>query len=211
MSKIRAVIFDMDGVLIDAKEWHFSAMNQALSLFGLTISEHDHKEEFDGLPTWEKLNRLSERYGLPYSLHHFINEMKQIYTKQLIYQNCWPVFHHQHALSQLVKEGYRIAVASNSISESIETMLGRANLLPYLDFYLSNEDVTRGKPDPEIYLKAMQRLELKPSECVVVEDNPHGIAAANAAGAHVLCVEDPSDVTFDRIKKFITFCENTHK
>ncbi|ASV56827.1 Hydrolase in polyol utilization gene cluster, haloacid dehalogenase-like family [Lelliottia jeotgali] len=197
----------MDGVLIDAKEWHYEAMNQALSLFGSTITRAEHEGEFDGLPTRDKLNRLTERSGLPPALHSFINEMKQRYTMNLIHQNCIPVDQHQYALSQLKQAGYRLAVASNSVRGSIECMLSRANLLPYLEFTLSNEDVKSGKPDPEIYLLAQHRLGLKPHECVIVEDNPHGIAAARASGANVLAVKDPSEVTWTRIHHFIKQCE----
>jgi len=209
MHKIHGVIFDMDGVLIDAREWHYRALNQALGLFGLNIDRAAHEGEFDGLPTREKLCRLSERYGLPDSLHPFINELKQMYTLQEIWRHCWPDFRHQYALAQLRHHGYRVAVASNSIRASIETMLGRAQLLPFLDFYLSNEDVTKGKPDPEIYHTAIRMLELTPQACVVVEDNPHGIAAARASGAHVLTVNHPGEVTWERLHQFIQHCEQS--
>lgn len=207
MSRIKGVIFDMDGVLIDAREWHYEAMNQALSLFGLTISRAEHEGEFDGLPTRDKLNRLTERSGLPSALHDHINELKQRYTMDLIRKHCVPVDQHQYALSQLKQEGYRLAVASNSVRGSIETMLSHACLLPYLEFTLSNEDVVHGKPDPEIYLLAQHRLGLKPHECIIVEDNPHGIAAARASGANVLAVKDPSEVNLTRIHEFIQQCE----
>ncbi|MEG0866460.1 MAG: HAD family phosphatase [Hafnia sp.] len=207
MNKIKGVIFDMDGVLIDAKEWHYDALNQALALFGLTITQAEHEGVFDGLPTRDKLNRLTEHRGLPPELHSFINEMKQRYTLDLIHQNCWPVYQHQYALAKLKRTGYRLGVASNSVRGSIETMLSRACLSPYLEFTLSNEDVVCGKPDPEIYLRAQQCLGLKPHECVIVEDNPHGIAAAHASGANVLVVKDPSEVTWARIRDFIAQCE----
>jgi len=203
MSKIRAVIFDMDGVLIDAREWHYLALNRALSLFGFTITREMHEGGFDGLPTKEKLLRLTHILGLPVSLHSFINDMKQQYTMTLIEEHCRPVPARTEALSHLHQGGYLLAVASNSIRQSIESMLGRAGLLPWLQFTLSNEDVVKGKPDPEIYIKAIQKLGLNPQECVVVEDNPHGVAAARAAGAYVLNVKDPSEVTWFRIRDFI--------
>jgi HAD superfamily hydrolase (TIGR01509 family) len=82
-------------------------------------------------------------------------------------------------------------------------MLGQAALLPYFEFYLSNEDVTQAKPHPEIYLTAMQRMGLSPQECLIVEDNEHGIRAAKASGAHVMEVGDVYDVTYDRIRRHI--------
>lgn len=207
MTRIRGVIFDMDGVLIDAREWHYRALNQALALFGFSISREAHLAGFDGLPTREKLRQLSEREGLPLSLHALINQLKQRYTLQMAELYCQPVMAHQHALARLRQQGYRLAVASNSIRASVETLLERAGLLPWLQFTLSGEDVSCGKPHPEIYRMAIARLGLSPQECVVVEDNPHGIAAATEAGAHVLQVADPSAVTLARIMSFIHHCE----
>lgn len=207
MVKIRGIIFDMDGVLIDAKEWHYEALNQALGVFGHRIGREAHESEFDGLPTREKLLRLTDRYRLPVSLHGLINRMKQVYTLQMASERCHPVAEHNYALANLKAQGYRLAVASNSVRDSVEVMLHRAGLHQYLDFTLSNEDVKRSKPHPEIYHKAIARMRLLPQECVVIEDNPHGIAAAVAAGAHVLRVADPDEVRLSRILSFIADCE----
>jgi phosphoglycolate phosphatase-like HAD superfamily hydrolase len=76
--KINAVVFDMDGVLIDAKEWHYDALNKALQLFGFTISRYDHLVTFDGLPTRTKLEMLSREQGLPFELHELINDLKNL-------------------------------------------------------------------------------------------------------------------------------------
>ena len=92
MDKIKAVIFDMDGVLIDAKEWHYEALNKALRLFGFEISRYDHLVTFDGLPTAKKLEMMTVERGLPKSLHQLINDMKQIYTMEYVYMKCKPLF-----------------------------------------------------------------------------------------------------------------------
>lgn len=204
---IKAVIFDMDGVLIDAKEWHYEALNKALALFGYEISRYDHLVTYDGLPTSKKLEMLSIEKGMPRKLHKFINELKQQYTVDKIFTDCHPMFHHEYALSSLKEDGYHIAVASNSIRKTIELMMEKSNLLPYLDFFLSNQDVTKAKPDPEIYLTAIARLGLKPEECVVVEDNHNGIQAAKAAGAHVMEVDTVYDVNYENITKHIRMAE----
>ena len=114
MSKIKAVIFDMDGVLIDAKDWHYEALNQALELFGYKISRYDHLVTFDGLPTKKKLEMLTIEKGLPKGLHKFINHMKQIYTMEHVYMKCKPLFCHQYALSKLKNEGYMVILISAS-------------------------------------------------------------------------------------------------
>ncbi|OMO31700.1 HAD family hydrolase [Vibrio sp. 10N.222.47.A9] len=207
-NKIKAVIFDMDGVLIDAKDWHYDALNKALEIFGLNISRHEHLTTFDGLSTGQKLKMLSKVYVLPESLHEFINEMKQQYTMDITHQLCKPMFHHQFALSKLKENGYQVAVASNSIRNTVKVMMEKSALLEYLDFYLSNQDVSNGKPDPEIYNLAISKLGLKPEECLIVEDNENGLKAAYASGANVLKVETIHDVNFDNITQFIKEVES---
>jgi HAD superfamily hydrolase (TIGR01509 family) len=204
---IKAVVFDMDGVLIEAKEWHYEALNRALRLFGLEISRYDHLTTFDGLPTRRKLEILSTQYHLPGALHQFINEMKQRYTMELVNAHCKPRFNHEFALSRLKAKGYRLAVASNSIRHTIEVMMARAALDKYLEFTISNEDVARAKPDPEIYNLAIGRFGIAPSECLIIEDNDHGIRAAQAAGAHVLAVDDVNEVTLANIVRRIAECD----
>ena len=197
---IKAVIFDMDGVLIDAKEWHYEALNKALGLFGYEINRYEHLVTYDGLSTKQKLDMLSIEKDLPKGLHRFINEMKQQYTMDIVNVNCKPRFQHEYALSKLNEEGYKIAVASNSIKNTIEVMMNKSNLHKYLDFFMSNEDVKKPKPDPEIYIKAIDKLGISPKECLIVEDNKNGLKAAMDSGAFVLKVDDIDDVNYDNIK-----------
>ena len=204
---VRAVVFDMDGVLIDAREWHYEALNRALRLFGLEISRFDHLSTYDGLPTRRKLEMLSIERGLPRRLHSFLNELKQRYTMEIVHSQCKPTFHHEYALSRLRREGLLLGVASNSVRKTVETMMDQSGLRPYLEVLVSNEDVTHGKPDPEMYVLAMERLGVRPDECLVVEDNEHGIRAARAAGAHVLVVGEPDEVTYARIIQAIAAAE----
>lgn len=208
MSKIEAVIFDMDGVLIDAKDWHYEALNKALQLFGYFINRYDHLVTYDGLPTRKKLEMLTLERGLPKELHSFINEMKQIYTMDLVYQKCKPLFHHEYALSKLRSKNYKLAVASNSIRQTIEVMMDRSELSGYLELMLSNEDVKCGKPDPEIYLLAMERLKVGPKSCLIIEDNINGIKAAKASGAYVLPVKTVKDVNYNNIMMAIKQAED---
>jgi beta-phosphoglucomutase len=197
---IKAIVFDMDGVLVDARDWHYQALNRALRVFGYEIDRYDHLVTYDGLPTRRKLEILTRDGGLPHGLHAFINELKQIYTTELVQVHCKPSFQRQYALSRLKAEGYRLAVASNSVRKSVELFMEKSSLRQHMEFLLSNEDVQRAKPDPEIYLKAFAALSLPPEEVLVVEDNEHGLQAARASGAHVMAVESVSAVTYDNIK-----------
>ncbi len=206
--KIKAVIFDMDGVLIDARDWHYEALNKALGLFGMAISRFDHLVTYDGLPTKEKLKMLTMEKGFPEGLHGFINDLKQQYTIEEVILKCRPVFHHQYALSRLKSEGYRLVVCSNSIKDTITHMLTKAGIIDYFDFYLSNQDVKKGKPDPEMYNTAISRLGFKPEECLVVEDNENGIRAALASGAHLLKVTGVNDVHYQSVRGRIQEIDN---
>jgi len=199
MGKIRAIVFDMDGVLIDAKDWHYEALNRALNLFGFNISRYDHLVTFDGLPTRKKLEMLSREQHLPPELHGFLNELKQSYTLETVHAKCKPRFQHEYAMSRLKADGYKLAVASNSVRASIELMMEKSQLRPYLDAIVSNQDVVKPKPAPEIYLKAAKLMGVKPAECLVLEDNPNGIAAARAAGCPLMVIHETADVTYDRI------------
>lgn len=200
---IEAIIFDMDGVLIDAKDWHFEALNKALGLFGYSISRYDHLVTYDGLPTRKKLEMMTLERGLPQALHPFINELKQLYTTELIFQKCKPLFFHEYALAKLKKEGYQMAICSNSIRATVDLMILKSNLAHYFDFTLSNEDVEKSKPEPDIYIKAMQKMNKDPQKCLVVEDNDHGIKAALSSGAHLLKVTSITDVNYENINKKI--------
>ena len=196
---IKAVVFDMDGVLIDAKEWHYESLNRALRLFGLEISRADHLTTFDGLPTRRKLEILSVTERFPFELHDFINDLKQNYTMESVNVLCKPTFVHEFALSTLKRRGLKLAVASNSVRNSVSAMMKKSRLDIYLDLQLSNEDVAKPKPDPEIYIRAMERLGVGPRETLIVEDNEHGVRAARASGAHVLVVETTHDVNLQAI------------
>lgn len=204
---IKAIIFDMDGVLIEAKDWHYEALNRALKLFGYQISRYEHLTSYDGLPTSKKLQMLSVERGLPLGLHSFINQMKQQYTMEIVHSKCKPRFNHEYALSNLKSKGYKLAVASNSIRNTINVMMEKSNLNRYLDLIVSAEDVKNPKPAPEIYRLAMQNLGLNPENCLIVEDNENGIKAAIASGAYVLKVRDVDEVNLGNIFNKISFIE----
>ena len=189
----------MDGVLIDAKEWHYEAFNNALFHFGYHISRESHLSTFDGLPTREKLLMLTKAINLPSGLHEVLNELKQTYTLEISYQKCKPTFNHQYALSRLSRDGFKIAVCSNSVKQTVELLMKLSSLDDYLDLVISSQDVKCGKPDPEMYLKAMDILQVHPHECLILEDNENGMQAAISSGGHLMKIGVPSDVTYDNI------------
>jgi len=204
MTKTTVVLFDLDGVLVDATEWHYESLNRALALFGFAINRYEHLSAYNGLPTRTKLEMLSVEKGLPRSLHGLIKRLKQVYTKEEILSKCWPVFEKEYMLSRLRREGYRLGVCSNAIRETLTLMLERSGILKYFDLVMSNEDVANPKPDPEIYVEAIRRLEVSPDQVIIVEDAPHGIEAARRSGARVLEVSGFHEVDYWRLFPLLT-------
>ena len=125
--------------------------------------------------------------------------MKQQYTMEIVYSECKPMFAHEYALAKLSDKGYSIAVCSNSVRNSVVTMMEKASLDKYIELIISNEDVENGKPDPEMYTKAMNYFDLEPVECLIVEDNENGIKAAVASGGHLMKVDSVHDVNLQNI------------
>jgi beta-phosphoglucomutase len=199
--KIKAILFDLDGVLVDATDWHYEALNRALALFGYTIARYEHLTTYNGLPTRKKLEMLSVEKGFPRGLHTLVNRIKQKYTREEILRSCTPVFEKEFMVHQLKRDGFKLAVCSNSIRESVELMLRASGLWELFDCVLSNEDVAKPKPDPEMYTTACQRLGIKPEEALIVEDAPHGVEAAKRSGSALCQVMGFNEVDYARVKR----------
>jgi beta-phosphoglucomutase len=211
MTRISCVLFDLDGVLVDATEWHYVALNRALALFGFDITRYEHLSDYNGLPTRKKLQMLTVEKGLPQALHDTLSRLKQVYTRDEILTRCRPVFEKEYMLSRLRKEGYRMAVCSNSIRESLRMMVQQSGLETYFEFLVSNEDVSRPKPNPEIYATAMTRMGVTPTETIIVEDSLHGLEAARRSGAHICQVSGFADVDYFRVRSAIDRIEHRGK
>lgn len=145
---------------------------------------------------------------LPLELTDFINQLKQNLLSEIIVKNCKPIFSKQFAMAKLKERGIKIAVCSNSIRSSVEIMMHLSKLEKYIDLILSNQDVSKSKPDPEIYFKAIEYFNLRPDECLILEDNPHGMAAARASGAHVLEIPNIKDTNYLNIINKINTIES---
>jgi beta-phosphoglucomutase len=194
---ITAVLFDMDGVLIDARDWHYKALNMALEPFGYDISPIDHETRFNGLSTKSKLEILNNEFGFPKDLNEIVNAVKQDRTLRIIAQKCFPIIPHQILLSRLKSCDVKIGVVTNSIRLTAEAMLRHAGVFDFLDILVTNQDVKQHKPDPEGYLLAMKKLKVEPSNTVVIEDSDYGIEAAKAAGCTVIEVDGPENVSLE--------------
>ena len=201
MSKVKLIVFDLDGVLVEAKNIHYDALNKALGL-SYRISWNDHLSIYDGLKTNEKLNMLSNLKKLPRSKHEEVWLKKQQYTLTAL-KKLKPSIQLRKCMELLVMDGYKIAVCSNSIRKTVLTVLSKLGIMEYMDLVISNEDVKNSKPHPEMYWKAISMMSCLPNETLIVEDSPYGLLAASRSNSHILRVKNPTEVTYDNINKKI--------
>jgi HAD superfamily hydrolase (TIGR01509 family) len=205
---IKLIIFDLDGVLVDSREIHYEALNMALLKFGpYQISREEHLSKYDGLSTTKKLRMLSEEKGLPEHLHTNVWKMKQEMTLRII-----DTFTFDERMRSILRalrfEGYKMCVASNAIRETVKMMLLRKGLLEFFDFFLSNEDVSKPKPHPEIYMQCMIKAGVGPKETLVIEDSHIGRKGALESGAHLCGVTDTEDLTFEKVSSHLSSLAN---
>ena len=189
----RLILFDLDGVLISAKDIHYEALNKALGPRAITREEHHGR--YDGLPTRTKLTML----GLPTYQQEAVWKLKQEITLEM-----FSGFTRDDRLCcmfrELKRQGYLLGCCTNSIRRTALTALAKIGVIEYCDIILSNEDVKNPKPHPEMYWKAMSMMGCLPDETLIVEDNPHGLLAAARSRAQVWRVASPADVTLENME-----------
>lgn len=194
---IKAILFDCDGVLINAAGWHQEAFTRALADFGITVESDVHEYVLNGLPTWRKLDILQVREDK----RGLIEIAKAEYFDQIIRERCFPD-ETKIALLKALK-GYKIAVCSNARTLSVYRMLERAQLLKYVDRVFGSDDVDFPKPNPEIYLLAMTELGVGADEVVIVEDSAPGVRAAKDSMAKVVITPDYQSVNKELLKDYV--------
>lgn len=198
---IKLIIFDLDGVLVEAKKIHFESLNDALDE-RYKISWEEHLSKYDGLKTNQKLEMLTLDKKLPIESYKEIWGKKQINTIKSL-RTLSPSIILSETIQKLSDDGYKIAVCSNSIRKTVLTVLGKLNIVEFFDLVLSNEDVVNSKPHPELFWKAMSLMNCLPEETLIIEDSPTGLLAANRSKANVMRVSNPKEVTYENIIKNI--------
>ena len=202
--KNKCVLFDLDGVLVDACDWHYEALNRALKEVAYyEISRQDHYEKYNGLPTLTKLSMLNDIGVITDEDVRKISDVKQEHTIKVIEELCKRDQSKVELMRALKDNGYEIAVVTNSIRKTATLMLSNSGVLPFVDLLISNEDTDRNKPYPDPYIIAIHLLNSSHNKTIIVEDSPKGIKAAKDSGAHVLEVKDATEVNLELFKDFI--------
>jgi len=205
----KLVIFDLDGVLIDSRDMHYEALNRALSNVDkkYVIDREEHLSVYDGLPTSRKLNLLTERKGLPVDKHQQVWEDKQVETLN-IFSKLDNDYELMHYFKQLKDKGYQVTVASNSIRNTVKLVLLKLGLLEFIDYYMSNEDVHRNKPFPEMYWNCMTACNALPKDTVILEDSHIGRQGALDSGSHLIAIENRDHLNQDKIDEIVSILDS---
>lgn len=188
--RFAAVIFDMDGVLVDSEPMHVEAMRAVLRPYGVPYTDEEN-EQFFGFTDLEVFRILRERHArLPDP-----GELARGRTRLLVRQTRERTVAMRgipEVPRRLRALGYRLAVASSSAVPVIEATVEVLGLAPVFEALVSALEVGRGKPAPDVFLEAARRLDLPPRDCLVVEDSRNGLLAAKAAGMACAAVPCPA-------------------
>ena len=192
---IKAVIFDMDGLMIDSEPLHYEAYAAVFRELGKKYPLEDNNRLYIGLSDKDQATDMVDRYSLSLSQEEIVKRKQQEF-KKLIATSLTPQKGLMKLLSYLKKKKYKIAIASSSGNEEIALVIQSLKIKSYIDTYCSADEVRHAKPAPDLFLLAAKKLHVKPDECVVLEDSPRGIEAAVQAGMVSFAI--PSEQTKDK-------------
>jgi beta-phosphoglucomutase len=183
---IKAVIFDMDGVIVDSEPLHYEAHNKLLASYGHSLGS-DEIKKYAGLPSRVLYAQLKEKLNLPYDVDTLVMKKRELFLL-LAAEKVALMPHAGELISFLKASGFKVAIASSGYRNQIHLMLNKFGLLNKFETIVAIDDVKNAKPHPETYLEALRRLGLKTSECIAIEDSDKGIASAKGAGIRVIAV-----------------------
>ena len=189
MRYLQAAIFDMDGLMIDSEHLQWLATNAALAPYSVRIEEAQWAGMI-GRRALEILTEIKSKHGLDASVEELLSEKNKAY-RELIRRDVPVMSGLYKAIDNCRQAGLRMALASSSILQDITLVLNSLRLASVFEVIVSGDEVTHGKPDPEIFLAAARLLEIDPANCLVLEDTTHGVEAAKAAG--MVCVAVPNN------------------
>ncbi len=201
----KAVIFDMDGVISDTQKFHAQVWSKVMGKYGIDISPEEVTFRFAGQTTREIFGQLLKQYGLEEYLEKAVQEKEQM-IQEPQYQKLEAMKGSRKLVKKLFKDGRDIALATGSERARAEKVLEKLKLLEFFKVIVTSDDVSKTKPDPEVYLKAAAKLGREPSECVVVEDARNGMIAAKLAGMYCIGLKPPDghDLENYPADKFVT-------
>ena len=186
---IKAVISDLDGLLIDSEIISYKIYKEILHQFGHSFSIEEYAKNFSGKTEVKNITNLIETYSLPWTIEMGLNNVSKIESK-FISQGVDLKSGAKELLSYLKDKYFKIAIASSSTEDRALIILRQHNIIEYFDEFVFGNEVEKGKPNPDIFLRACDKLSEKPEKCLVLEDSEAGIQSAYSANIPVICIPD---------------------
>ena len=185
----KAVIFDLDGLLVDTELIAYQIYKDILEKYGYQFTKEEYSQDYSGKSMSVNVPHVIETYRLPWTVEKGLEEVMRAEERLLTY-GVELKSGARELLAFLKGNQYGIAMASSSIRDRALNILRENGVLDYFDQFVFGKEVEKGKPYPDIFLKACEKLGQRPEDCLVLEDSEAGIQAANAAGIPVICVPD---------------------
>ena len=180
--KLKAILFDHDGTLVDSAVTHFELWKTVLEKHNVELAEQGYKDFHSGTPTPRNAEILVEKYALTITPQTLAEEKEKL-THEFFTNNTFPLMPDSiDTIQHFHKMGLKLGVVTGAGRFGVESTLQGHQLTEYFDVITTGEDVIKSKPDPAVYLLAMERLGVEPDECVAIEDTENGIRSAIAAG-----------------------------
>jgi len=193
---IKAVIFDMDGVIIDSEPIHFKSDQLTLKHLGVEIS-HEELNKYVGVSNPVMWAELKEKYHLAGSIGQLMETQSDFRNTTFGNEKLEPITGIPGLLAEIKDAGLKLGLASSSGRDFIEMILTKLGILDYFDVIVSGEEVEKSKPNPDIFLKTAGNLGVNPENCLVIEDSQHGVKAAVLAGMKCIGFHNPNSGTHD--------------
>ncbi len=188
---LKAVIFDMDGVLIDSEPFHLVVNEKIFANLGINLSE-DEYHSFIGTTHKDMWSTIKKRYNLPQPVPELANMQVSGNINYIKTEKIEAIEGVTDLLSKIKKENIKTGIASSSPTEVIELVIKKLGISNYFSAIVGGEEIKNGKPSPDIFLKAAKHLNAKPSDCIVIEDSKNGVLAAKAAGMKCIGFKNPN-------------------
>jgi beta-phosphoglucomutase len=200
-NKIDTFIFDLDGVLVDACDWHYDALNYALQKNNFSsISIEEHNNLYNGLPTKTKLKMI----GLSENEIEAVSIDKQNITLDIIKEKCLRDKGKISFLNYLKEKNIKVGCVTNSIKKTTMAMLCNSGIIDFIDEIITNEDVRIPKPNPEGYIKMLNSLKSSPETTIIVEDSQKGIEAAVKTKCFLWIVKNATMVNKENLSLYLS-------
>lgn len=195
LSRVHAIIFDMDGLMIDSEPYHCRSFDKVFRQFGKRLTEEENNKHYVGISDKDAAEDMVQRYGLPLLPDDLVRQKQDAYLTYLTQVTPQPGL--LDLLNKLKMRKYKTAVASSSMLREIEAVVSALKVKSFFDILCSAQEVQHGKPAPDLFLYAAERLVIPPAQCLVLEDATSGVRAAKAAGMFSIAVPSRETIKSD--------------